>query len=62
MTDLKKKCSRCRVPKPLRAFGINRSNNDGLSYVCKECHKSQKVSRAKENKKKWAKEDPYQGG
>lgn len=35
----KKRCSRCQQEKCLKCFSKSAKNSDGLSYVCKECHK-----------------------
>jgi 5-methylcytosine-specific restriction endonuclease McrA len=32
-----KKCSRCKLEKPLSCFGSDKSRGDGLSYKCKDC-------------------------
>ncbi len=32
-----KKCKKCRIPKLLNEFLINKSNSDKLSHICKEC-------------------------
>lgn len=46
-----KKCSKCKLEKPIRAFGKLKKAKDGLRYQCKECRKSEK-SRT-EYKHKW---------
>ena len=35
-----KKCSTCKVEKPLDAFGKHKSHKDGLQYTCKACYKT----------------------
>ncbi len=37
-----KKCSKCKVEKPLVAFSKYRSSPDGLNYWCKTCWKTYK--------------------
>jgi 5-methylcytosine-specific restriction endonuclease McrA len=32
-----KTCTKCKISKPLDAFGKNKSNKDGLQYRCKVC-------------------------
>ena len=32
-----KTCNKCKVKKPLTAFGKHKSNKDGLQYRCKPC-------------------------
>lgn len=32
-----KTCTKCKVKKPLTRFGVDKSNNDGYRYNCKEC-------------------------
>lgn len=48
-----KKCSICKEEKLLTEFNKNKSNNDGLDYVCKCCRKEfNKKSYFKKNPKK----------
>lgn len=35
-----KTCSRCKTEKPLDAFNKNRSNKDGLQYLCRVCQRA----------------------
>ena len=32
-----KKCSKCKVVKPISEFCKNKNNRDGISYLCREC-------------------------
>lgn len=32
-----KRCSRCKLDKPLGEFPVNNSKKDGLSYYCRKC-------------------------
>lgn len=43
-------CSKCKLEKPLDAFGKRSKNPDGLQYCCKEC--------SKEYQRKWRAENP----
>ena len=40
-----KKCTRCKVEKPLTAFYKNRTNKGGLQYECKQCHSEPALQR-----------------
>jgi hypothetical protein len=35
-----KKCSKCKVEKPLYEFHRTKSNKDGLDYYCKQCKRN----------------------
>lgn len=45
-----KQCTKCKVNKPLNEFYKNKANNDGLSYLCKECKKAYMNKYSKINK------------
>ena len=34
-----KKCSKCKIIKPLTEFNKTKTNKDGLSYLCKDCNR-----------------------
>ena len=47
---MKKRCSRCKIEKPLSEFHRNKSRKDGLNHDCKEC-KNARMREAKLSKK-----------
>jgi hypothetical protein len=46
----KKVCSRCRFPKPIDDFGLNRSRKDGRNRACKGCHRTYTAKHYADNK------------
>lgn len=39
-----KTCTKCRVPKDLAAFSVNKARRDGLDYRCRDCQKIERVA------------------
>lgn len=46
----KKRCSKCRVEKPLADFPSNNSRKDGLNPSCRKCHSEYTKQHYKNNK------------
>lgn len=46
-----KKCSTCKIEKPLEDFAKNPQKKDGLNYKCKECQKEYFKKHYAKNKK-----------
>ncbi len=45
-----KHCNKCNTDKPLEAFSLDKRNDDGRNYVCKECFKNYYDADAKSKK------------
>lgn len=47
-----KKCTKCKVTKPLEKYGVDKTTKDGYRYSCKDCYNKQQREYAKNNKEK----------
>lgn len=47
-----KRCPKCGETKPLDSFYRNRSQRDGLTCQCKECHRANRLAYNKANREK----------
>jgi ERCC4-type nuclease len=45
-----KKCTKCKIEKPVSDYGVDKSTKDGYRYSCKECYNSQQREYARKNK------------
>lgn len=48
-----KVCTKCKLPKELKDFAIDKKKKDGHAYVCKQCHSIYMSSYYKRKKDKW---------
>ena len=63
MTNRREKwCPRCEAHLNIKAFGINRTHDDGLQTWCKDCISTHNKEKAEKNREKWAGRDPYGPG
>lgn len=52
---MKKKCTRCKIPKPTSSFGKNRTTRDGLACECKDCYDERMKKYRGKGKNDWMK-------
>lgn len=50
-----KKCSKCKVEKPISCFNKNKSKKDGLQHSCRECRKASWDKEYQNNRKSYLK-------
>ena len=46
-------CSKCKIPKELEDFPINRTKKDGRAHICKKCQNEYVRQHYKKNKKQY---------
>ena len=56
-----KRCPKCSQDLELTSFDRNGAANDGLQTWCRSCRKKHMDKKMAANRKKWEKEDPYEG-